>query len=368
MATNSSIEWTEATWNPTAGCSIVSPGCQNCYAMRAAYRLEMMGQEKYSGTTKVQGGRHVWNGTLNTDAASLDIPLKWKKPKRIFVNSMSDLFHAAVPDEFIDKVFAVMALCPQHTFQVLTKRPERMQKYVASRGSVMNMHWLVGPGISTHDEVEAWCKKNGVTRKERERRRSIASYYPGKEHSGKGECNRPPWPLPNVWLGTSVEDQTRADERIPWLLKTPAAVRFLSCEPLLSDVILHKYLAQCRCGHGHGFTACPNTGGVAKTCHRCDCRQLQPLLNWVIVGGESGPRARQFDVGWARSIITQCNGVGVACFVKQLGDKPVYRSKPPFDGPQQMMYNGERLSKKGGDPAEWMHDLRVREFPEVAHA
>lgn len=176
MANNSSIEWTEATWNPVVGCTVLSAGCTNCYAMRLASRLEAMGQAKYVGTTRISGGRPKWNGRINLDRAGLELPRRWKSPKVIFVNSMSDLFHEAVLFDFIEEVFATMAATPQHTYQVLTKRAERL------------------------DEL------------------SHALYWP-----------------PNVWMGVSVESSEYL-WRINHLRRTAAAVKFLSLEPLLGPL------------------------------------------------------------------------------------------------------------------------------------
>jgi protein gp37 len=221
----------------------------------------------------------------------LTAPLSWRKPARIFALSMSDLFHEAVPDEWIDRIFAVMALCPQHEFQVLTKRAERMRDWFAA------------------DEA----RKKGI----REARNDIA----------KTRLWLPEWPLPNVWLGVSVEDQRRRD-RINHLFQTPAAVRWLSLEPLLEHV--EPYLSW---------------GGKR--------------IDWVVIGGESGPRARPFNIEWARSIIRQCRDAGVACFVKQLGVQPFVGVKPQnWFGPGLSLRD-----RKGGDPAEWPDDLRVREYP-----
>lgn len=176
MATNSKIEWTEATWNPVAGCSILSPGCTNCYAMRLAARLAVMGQEKYVGTTRKTGGRQKWNGVVKIDPSSLEAPVRWKKGRLIFVNSMSDLFHESVPLAFIIKVFQVMEATPQHTYQVLTKRAERLE-----------------------------------------------------ELSSKLR-----WPS-NVWMGVSVESSAY-QYRIDHLRRTPAMTKFLSLEPLLGPL------------------------------------------------------------------------------------------------------------------------------------
>jgi len=173
-----SIEWTDATWNPVAGCLVISPGCTNCYAMRMAARLDAMGVEKYAGLTRKSGDRYVWTGKVRLDEASLDIPLAWRKPRKIFVNSMSDLFHADVPAEFIARVWSVMAQTPQHTYQILTKRPERMREVL------------------------------------------IALDLPV---------------LQNVWLGTSVEDSAVLS-RLDDLRGTPAIVRFVSFEPLIGSV------------------------------------------------------------------------------------------------------------------------------------
>jgi protein gp37 len=176
MATNSAIEWTEATWNPVAGCTVLSPGCTNCYAMRLARRLEAMGQEKYAGTTRMSGGRPKWNGKIKLDERTLSLPISWKTGRMIFVNSMSDLFHEGVPLEFIRRVFDTMAASPQHTFQVLTKRSERLKRVSAE------LNWV-----------------------------------------------------PNVWMGVSVENSDYLF-RIDHLRETQAAVKFLSLEPLLGPL------------------------------------------------------------------------------------------------------------------------------------
>jgi protein gp37 len=175
---DTSIEWTDATWNPVAGCLVLSPGCTNCYAMRMAARLEAMGVPKYEGLTRKSGQRYVWTGTIRLDEASLDIPLKWKKPRKIFVNSMSDLFHTDVPPDFIARVWSVMQRTPHHTYQILTKRPERMREVLTA---------LSLP------------------------------------------------PLSHVWLGTSVEDGAVLS-RLDDLRATPAVVRFVSFEPLIGSV------------------------------------------------------------------------------------------------------------------------------------
>ncbi|UWU68326.1 DUF5131 family protein [Bradyrhizobium sp. NC92] len=222
---DTSIEWTDATWNPVAGCTVLSPGCTNCYAMRMAARLDAMGMPKYRGLTRKSGKRAVWTGKVRLDRAALGIPASWKKPRRIFVNSMSDLFHEAVPPEFVAAVWHTMQVTPQHTYQILTKRPDRMAVITAS--------------------LQA---------------------------------------LPNVWLGTSVES-TDYLGRIDEIRKIRAAVRFVSFEPLL--------------------------GSVADA----DLKDIQ----WAIVGGESGPRARPMEEQWVAEIEMACRIAGTAFFFKQWG-------------------------------------------------
>ncbi|WP_416906212.1 DUF5131 family protein [Micromonospora echinospora] len=205
------IEWTEETWNPTTGCDRISAGCDNCYAATLAKRLKGMGSAKYQTDGDPRTSGPGFGVAVHPD--TLDAPLRWRQPKRIFVNSMSDLFHARVPREFVGKVFAVMAATPQHTYQVLTKRPDRMARILNDL---------------------AW--RSSVYLRES----TLDLRGPAREI--------PPWPLPNVWLGTSVEDQRAADLRIPALLDTPAAVRWLSCEPLLGPVDLGGWLPCGRCG------------------------------------------------------------------------------------------------------------------------
>lgn len=222
-----SIEWTDATWNPVAGCSIVTSGCTNCYAMRMAARLEAMGVEKYQGLTRKSGGRAVWTGKVHLDETALDAPRGWKGRRLIFVNSMSDLFHPLVPEDFIRRVWAVMEETPRHTYQILTKRPERMAEILSSSALPV---------------------------------------------------------LPNVWLGTSVEASDVLD-RLDDLRRTPAAVRFVSFEPLLGPV------------------------GEADLTG----------IHWAIVGGESGPKARAVEETWVEEIETLCRRHDTAFFFKQWG-------------------------------------------------
>jgi protein gp37 len=345
-----SIEWTDATWNPLRGCSRVSEGCRNCYAEKVAARFSV----PYGPAgPKYQPGRFAnvirdgkWNGVVELVEGKVAEPLHWRKAKRVFVNSMSDLFHESVPDEWIDRVFAVMALAPQHTFQVLTKRPERMRAYLQC-------------GVGLYDRVLRAAEP-------------LREMFPGLNRIGIS--NPAAIPLPNVWLGVSVEDQATADERIPLLLQTPAAVRFVSYEPALGPVDFARLRGYLGAGDSvkadlvidalGGFYAAAWRG--RSTTPDTPLPEYARPLDWIIVGGESGPGARPFDVAWAWSTIAQCKAAGVACFVKQLGAHPCDR------GPGQSYHHahGELLckklaDKKGGDMAEWPEDLRVREFPSV---
>lgn len=227
MAQQSSIEWTDLTWNPVVGCSIESAGCKNCYAMRMAARLQAMHHEKYEGLTERSKRGAVWTGKVRCHEESVEIPFAWKKPRRVFVNSMSDLFHPEVPSDFVRRIWEVMAHTPQHHYQILTKRPHRMAELL--------------------QEIS-------------------------------------PEPLPNVWLGTSVEDN-RVVQRMNYLRDVPASVRFISFEPLIGDV------------------GRVDLGGI----------------HWAIVGGESGPRARPMDTEWVENILDQCLDAGTAFFFKQWG-------------------------------------------------
>ena len=336
-----SIEWTNKVWNPLAGCTPVSPGCVNCYAARMAMRLEGMGTKGYQPVeptvdeiaarhaagvntlpsidkririAEVRGGRPVFTGSVRMIPDKLTDPLHWRAPKMIFVNSMSDLFHEAVPFDFIDQVFAVMALCPQHTFQVLTKRPERMAEYTGDH-KVAARIW--DACIAMNDEVVRTVHRTIDTS--------------NLDHQVVV------WPLPNVWLGTSVEDQERANQRIPHLLKCPAAVRFLSCEPLLGMVDLSAFF-------GGPYVGLP--GDVVHPNYNFG-------INWVIAGGESGAKSRPCNIEWIRSIVQQCKAAAVPCFVKQLGAKPMVSENEVL----------ETYTQKGNDPIYWPEDLRVREMP-----
>lgn len=264
------IEWTDVTWNPVTGCSKVSEGCRNCYAERLSHRF---------GWTK-----KPWTGpnageNLKLHPERMEQPLRWKKPRRVFVNSMSDLFHEEVPFEFIQDVFDVMVKAWWHTFQILTKRPERMKNFMERF-------------MAQRREYAETLKDNEIRRQARE-----WAAHPPK----------------NIWLGVSVENQKAADERIPYLLETPAAVRFLSCEPLLGPVDLSGYKpfdGECFCQER--VDGCKPR--LAKGCP-------ETAIDWVIVGGESGPGARPMHPDWVRSLRDQCQQAGVPFFFKQWGGK-----------------------------------------------
>jgi protein gp37 len=324
------IEWTQsddgtpgATWNPVTGCDDVSPGCQHCYARTFA--------ERWRGTP----GHHFERGfDVVLRPERLDQPLRWNRPRRIFVNSMSDLFHKDVPDEYIARVFAVMAMASQHTFMVLTKRHARMRSFLQDDCRCGKGHV---PGIHLRSAMDWAGTPHSPT------------YVPGVVGHDVYHCRQ--WPLPNVWLGVSAEDQHWADIRIPALLDTPAAVRFVSAEPLLGPINLGAWLGQMWKCRGCGGINGQRTGSAH--CFHCGTRNW-PLpvlaLDWLICGGESGPGARPMEAEWARSIVSQCRDEFVPVFMKQLGS-----------------VLGKQLGagSKGGDMSAWPEDLRIREFPRV---
>jgi len=276
MADQSLIEWTDATWNPITGCSVVSPGCTNCYAMKLA-GTRLKHHESRIGLTRDSKAGPVWNGEVRLNEQWLDQPLRWARPRRIFVCAHGDLFAENVPDEWIDRVFAVMALAPQHTFQVLTKRAHRMREYVFPAPSAT--------GTSMQDRL--W-----------------------KLYHAMGGQHPTAWPLPNVWLGVSAEDQQRADERIPDLLATPAATRFISAEPLLGSLDMTSIR--------HPIPGWPNaTVNALRGLIKDDGTWTR--IDWVIVGGESGRGARPMHPAWVRSLRDQCAAAGTAFFFKQWG-------------------------------------------------
>ena len=298
------IPWTEKSWNPVVGCTKIATGCKNCYAERMACRLAYMGQEKYQKVTGYVNEWTHWIGNVFCDESVLDKPLHWRKPRKIFVCSMGDLFHPAVPFEFIDKIFRLFGKVGQrqHIYQILTKRPNRMAEYI----SYAQKKWMA---------------------------------Y---------------WPYQKVWLGTSISTQADADKNIPILLQIPAAVRFVSLEPMLARIYLPRsYCTECgritreRQTHGCKY----GSGG------NCRCGKylsyVDAKLDWVIIGCESGPGARLCSIEDIRDAVRQCKEANVPVFVKQV----------PIDiDPGRCQCNSchDKCSKK---PEEWPEDLRIQEYP-----
>jgi protein gp37 len=298
------IEWSDATWNPVTGCSKVSPGCAHCYAETLAKRLHRMGQQGYTDLPWTPENAEA-NVFLHPDR--LDVPLRWRKPRMVFVNSMSDLFHELVPDDFLDRAFAVMGLAVQHTFQILTKRPDRMAGYLSDDDVYDRVQREV-------DRLPAALLSPSAEDRRRRRSSAWTSYFP--------------WPLPNVWSGVSIENR-RYVHRAGLLRETPAAVRFISAEPLLGPLVLPGEPT-------HGFDIQWPDGRWGP---ELDLRGI----DWLIVGGESGPRHRPVDPQWVRDLRDACAQAGVSFFVKQMG------------------------GARPGDKLENLpQDLRIREMPRAA--
>ena len=285
MADHSAIEWTDASWNPLRGCSRVSTGCQHCYAERVAARFSGPGQP-YHGL--IHPGTGAWNGAVRLVTEALGQPLRWTKPRLIFVNSMSDVFHESVPFEQIAAIFGVMAAAPQHTFQVLTKRPARALAFFQWREAQIRKREL---------EWEPWriCEEEAT---------ELVKNLPAIG------CQSA-WPLANLWLGVSVENQASADERIPLLLQCPASVRWLSCEPLLGPIDLRFHIFSEPTGSTRTH------GGKRQMELR---RPADGGLHWVVAGGESGTGARPMHPDWARSLRDQCAAADVPFLFKQWGE------------------------------------------------
>ncbi|MEJ6845133.1 phage Gp37/Gp68 family protein [Sinorhizobium fredii] len=320
MADGTKIEWTDATWNPITGCAVVSPGCTNCYAMKLS-GTRLKNHESRKGLTKDTKAGPVWTGEVRFNREWIDQPLRWTKPRMIFVCAHGDLFAEGVPDEWIDQVFAVMALCPQHTFQVLTKRPERMRTYLRQFDE-----YSIGEAEIFRDaEYRVQCDDGDASpsyaRKTGQLEDAIGLSLASIRKHGF---------LPNVWLGVSVEDQKRADERIPILLDTPAAVRWISAEPLLGPVDLKALREFNREGKPwiDALSGAVTSGGVPRSRSECGINVSTswelPKLDWVVAGGESGPGARPMHPVWARQLRDQCAKAGVPFLFKQWGqNKPI---------------------------------------------
>jgi protein gp37 len=294
------IEWADVTWNPTTGCDRISDGCDNCYALDLAKRLKAMGSPKYQNDGELLTSGPGFGVTEHPDV--LEAPFAWKKPRLVFVDSMSDLFHHRISREFIARVWAMMALTPQHTYQVLTKRTPRMRNLL-NDPEFMDL-------VAEH-----------------------VTYNRDQDQLLSGE-----WPLPNVWCGTSVEHQLAAEHRIDHLRHTPAAVRFLSCEPLLGPIDLSPWLPWWQtCGACNGILTLESMEPVWQARHRSQ-RHPGPApsdigdLHWVIAGGESGPRARPMRPLWVTGIRDQCTAAGVPFFFKQWGGRVPAAGGRTLDG------------------------------------
>ena len=334
------IEWTDETWNPVRGCSRVSEGCRNCYAEREANRHRAT---LYKGLVKITNGRPAWTGKVRTIPEKFADPMFWRKPRRIFVNSMSDLFHEGISDETLVSLFAVMGnshiatgVTRTHQFQILTKRPERMWDFMT------RLRWRVAFGLAMEAGGRTLLLNNLPY---------LATYDPwGSIGGGKSEERPVTWVPPQVMLGVSFEDQVTADQRIPWLLKTPAAQRFASYEPALGAVNLREALPS------------DEIGGA----------EFGIFLDWVIVGGESGPNARPATPEWFRSVRDQCVATGVPFFFKQWGEwsptgkfshAPNAADVPVGDGSfHRMLRVGKKHAGRRLDGKEWS------QFPTCSNA
>ena len=342
------IPWTEESWNPVIGCTKIATGCKNCYAERFAWRLACMGKSYYNAVADKNG----WTSNVLCREDTLKIPLHWRNPRKIFVCSMGDLFHEKVPFEDIDKVIGTIELCQQHILQILTKRPERALEYFKSnsddRAESINLaiEKFTGGHLAGDDMVNEFCKQKGITRKYRDRLNYNENIWVNRT------WQKPLWPAPHIWIGTSISTQADADKNIPILLQIPAAVRFVSLEPMLERVDILKYLwlrQKCVGKKGCGFTGAsyefdnPKKDGAYR-CPQCGKNHsylVTDSIDQLIIGCESGPKQRPCEIEWIRDAVRQCKEAGVACFVKQV----------PING---------RCSKK---PEEWPEDLRVQEYP-----
>lgn len=332
MATN--IEWTDESWNPVIGCTKVSAGCENCYAMKRAYQMTRNPKtipvyghsESDEAIARCVGLlKYNWTGIVRCLPERLEIPFHWLKPRMVFVNSMSDLFHEKVPFDFIDRIYAVMAANPRHIFQVLTKRPKRMKDYLNDIRS--DYIYRLGQEIA--------IKKLGG--------------HPGSEIA---------FPFKNIWHGVSVEDQKSADVRIPLLLDTPSAIRFVSYEPALVPINLRNIKGRV------GWSGPDDTWFDAIHSH------APTRLDWVIAGGESGTFARPSHPDWFRRVRDDCAACGVPFFFKQWGEwcPPFHIAPGNISSRNQYIFgeHGERVYRVGKEKSGALLDGREhREFPEM---
>lgn len=334
MADKTHIQWTDATWNIITGCTLVDEGCRHCYAARlAATRLKH--HPSRVGLARMNlSGEAKFTGEVRFNERWLTQPMTWAKPRMIFVCAHGDLFHESVPDEWLDQIFAVMALCSHHTFQVLTKRPDRALAYL--------QHGSMTRAAAHLERLRPSILWNGNVH-EAERRLTYGN------------------PLPNVWLGTSVSDQASADARIPVLLEAPAAVRFISAEPLLGPVDLTSIQFRDDQGRDEDWNALSD--------YHFNGDGPGPILDWVIVGGESGPGARPMHPDWAESLQKQCAAVGVAFFFKQWGQYEADRIGP--EDPRSSLHPpGHVIFRKVGkeQAGRKLHGREWNEMPGGNHA
>lgn len=344
MADNSLIEWTDTTWQPITGCSVVSPGCTNCYAMKlAGGRLRH--HPSRAGLTIDSKAGPVWNGQVRLNEEWLEQPLRWSRPRRIFVCAHGDLFHESVPDEWIDQVFAIMALAPQHTFQVLTKRADRMRAYLGEPG-----------------EESTRTRYRAITEAIERRGEAMPANF---------------WFMQHIWLGFSAEDQARFDERWNNFRHIGSfGPKWASLEPLLGPIDLGVREDWC--------DLCGGTGKLARwpkgTCHVCagrgrvwivgePLRSHYPRLSWIVVGGESGPDARPMHPDWARKVRDDCAAAGIAFFFKQWGEWAEW-APPPYDEPEaeQVQVDSEEAEAAWASaiaPCLLTHDGRRFDHPDA---
>lgn len=309
----SKIQWTGDTLNIVAGCTRKSPGCEHCYAESLSGRLARMGQEKYDGVTEIRHGKRRWTGLVRFHPEEFRKALDRKKPRLYFVNSMSDTFHPSLSNRQVAAMFGGFAATPRHTYQILTKHPERAADWFVWASN------MVGPDGQLHPlNPVGLCYLNAI-------QQDLLT------HEEADAAPHAKWPLPNVWIGTSTENQEYFDERLLHLRRCPAAVRFISAEPLL--------------------------GPIDATAHL-------DVIDLAIVGGESGAGARDCDIRWITDLVAQCQGAGVAPFVKQLGSRSIWRKIVQHGSVQRTTEKRRRFKHpKGGDPEEWPPGLRVREWP-----
>jgi protein gp37 len=355
MGSKTGISWTDSTWSCVRGCSRVSPGCEHCYAEQIAGRFSNEGaawhgfaERKLVTLGKKQHLEGRWTRKVELVPSALTIPLKWRTGRRIFVNSTSDTFHEKLSNEDIAAIFGVMAACPQHRFQVLTKRAKRMYEW---------FEWLRLDGAGSDQAWDVRAFTVWKHAKDAIARTGAAIESSDWNNKFMDAVHKVKWPLENVELGVSTEDQDAADERIPWLLKSPAAFRFVSAEPLLGPIDFHAIQIPDERSGLH-FSA-------LQRHHDDRYGQSDTIIDLIIAGCESGRGARKCDVRWLRSLRDQCSGAGVKYFLKQAVDQPrdpptdMTSSRPPIE-------EGIGSKRKGGGVIElpYLDGVQHAELPQ----